>query len=116
MKADNPTLLSYVRKVETFLGIVALVAGVVFLVFPLAAIPDETLVGVGAAIAAIVWIVQELRSALDRLRGKQEQQSLVEHYEKELGALSSGAPERVREALETLRRKTRDALRSVRAR
>ncbi len=56
------------RKVVAFLSVVGLIAGVVFLVAPVAAIPDETLVGVGATVAAILGIVREIRGAINRSR------------------------------------------------
>ncbi|HEY9086283.1 MAG TPA: hypothetical protein VIN40_10185 [Candidatus Tyrphobacter sp.] len=58
------------RKLLTFLSVVALIAGIVFLVFPIAAIPDETLVGAGATVAAILGIVREVRAAI---RGKRDE-------------------------------------------
>ncbi|HUY41618.1 MAG TPA: hypothetical protein VMV82_08650 [Candidatus Dormibacteraeota bacterium] len=57
------------RKVVAFLSVVGLIAGVVFLIVPIAAIPDEALVGVGATVAAILGIVREIRGAINRSRG-----------------------------------------------
>jgi hypothetical protein len=93
-------------KIIKFLSVVALIAGVVFLVFPIAAVPDETVVGFGAIVAALLGIVREIRGALGRPRAAADQQ-LMQQYEAEIGSLLSGNPARVRGALTTLRQKVR---------
>ncbi|MHB8703939.1 MAG: hypothetical protein ACYC8W_07365 [Candidatus Tyrphobacter sp.] len=60
------------RKAATFLCVVGLIGGAVFLVFPLAAIPDETLVGIGATVAAILGLVREIRGAAGRERNARD--------------------------------------------
>ncbi len=94
------------RKIVTFLSIVGLIAGVVFLVFPIAAIPDETLVGLGATVAAILGLVREIRLAIGRSQGNRGEQELMQRYEAEIGSLLSGNPGRIRNALSALRQQT----------
>jgi hypothetical protein len=94
------------RKIITFLSVVGLIAGVVFLVFPIAAIPDETVVGLGATVAAILGIVREVRGAIDRSRDGNRDQQLMQEYEAEIGSLLSGNPGRIRGALASLRQQT----------
>lgn len=99
------------RKAGFFVAAVLFVAGIVFVVFPIGAIPDETLVAVGAAIAGLVGGFQELRAWLQQRNATREHDGVVASYEEKLRTLASGAPERLREALEGLQQATRAALR-----
>lgn len=98
------------RTVEFVLAAVVCVAGIIFLVLPIAAIPDEALIGAASVAAAVVWIVQGLRSRFDQQNSKREREGVVTEYERKLSALAAGAPERLREALEGLRDATLSAI------
>jgi len=90
--------VSTLRRFELFIGAVVLIAGVVFFVFPIGAIPDETIVGIGAVVGAFVLAARELRRWSSGRTERREAQFSDAHHGK-VDALLSGSPQRVREAL-----------------
>lgn len=102
--------MSVLRKVSFGIAALLLVAGAVFLAFPIAAIPDETLLGIGAAVAAIVWVFQEVRAMFGERRLSREHESAARRYEEYLNALATGGPEQVRQVLRLLQDQTRRAI------
>ncbi len=98
------------RTLEFAIAAVVCVAGLVFLVLPITAIPDEALIGAASVAAAITWAAQGLRSHIEQRNRKREQDGVASEYERKLSALASVAPERVREAIAGLRQATLSAV------
>lgn len=102
--------MSGLRKLGFALAALLLLAGLVFLAVPVAAIPDELLLGVAAVVAAIVWAIQELRAFLGERRLGSEHEDAARRYEDRLRTLLSGGPNQVRESLRSLQDETRAAI------